>query len=338
MLLTSLLGWTLAFFLGISGIRQLKPLGIKLKNHFLQTKEVESLRRSVRHLKLLSEMLESGVVPLQEDWQELRSFSEPWGSLFSESLQELRSQGAPVLPTLARMQRTLEEQAELISEGKVKSAQSFGQAFLGLILVPVFSAVLYFMMPGMQASEREFFALAAFSMFLASLSFVWMVSLVDRARFGDLRDERRPWIANVNVSMERLMALISTGLPADLAYQKTIEEMATLAPTLAREWKPQVWDSAFTSETRPENETERLILGLGTEVRRAIQTSLMEGRGCLDRLESIHRTFLLDLRMRIGRELGLLPNRCLKPLFVLVFPSVMLLLMGSMALCFQGFL
>jgi hypothetical protein len=196
---------------------------------------------------------------------------------------------------------------------------------------------LYFMLPGMEKFTREFSLMVMLSLFLGAISFIWMVSMVEQARFGNIGSENRKWIVSVNVALERLMALISTGLPADLAYQKTIEELAVQDPTLAREWKPQIWDTNFSVSNPTTNETERLILGLGTEVRRAIQTSLLEGRGSLDRIESIHRTFLIDLRMRIGRELGLLPNRCLKPLFILVFPSIMLLLMGAMALCFKGY-
>jgi hypothetical protein len=52
----------------------------------------------------------------------------------------------------------------------------------------------------------------------------------------------------------------------------------------------------------------------------------------MDRLDSSFRNFLLDSRMRISRELQVLPNQCLKPLFILVLPAVMLLLFGTMAI------
>jgi hypothetical protein len=340
MMLTPFLFWVVTYLSFFYGVVELKPLGLKLKDHFLQNRAIEALRRAVQHLKLLSEMLESGVVPEAPDWLKIRSFPEPWGKILFESVTELRSQGAPILPTLARMQKTLDEQAELILEGKVKSSQAFGQAILGIVLIPVFAGVLYFMLPGIEQQAQSFFVMVLFSLFLGALSFIWMVSMVDQARFGNIRFENRQWIVSVNVALERLMALIATGLPADLAYRKTIEELAKLDVTLAREWKPQVWDSEIQASTGTvtANESERLILNLGNEIRRTIQTSLLEGRGSMDRLESIHRTFLLDLKMRIGRELSLLPNRCLKPLFMLVFPAVMILLMGSMGLCFQGFL
>jgi hypothetical protein len=334
--LTPFLFWFLTFLSLIAGLIQLKPLGFRLKDYFLQGRQVEALRRAVQCLRQLSEMLESGIVPEAKDWQTVRSFPEPWGRIVFDSIHELRAQGAPILPTLARMQLTLDEQAELILEGKVKSAQAFGQAFLGIVLVPVFAGVLYFMLPGLTDVTQEFAWLAIFCFFLTVISFVWMISIVDQARFGNIRSENRRWIVSVNVALERMMALVSTGLPADLAYQKTIEEMADDDPALVKEWKLQVWDAGFALDPQVINPSERLILGLGHEIRRTIQTSLIEGRGCMDRLEAIHRNFLVDLKMRIGRELGVLPNRCLKPLFILVFPAVMLLLFGSMAFCFSG--
>jgi hypothetical protein len=337
MILTPFLLWFATFLLFAWGVHELRPMALGLRNYFLQAKEVEALRRAVNHLKLLSEMLESGIVPEAHDWRHISSFPTPWNQLVLKSVTELRAQGAPVLPTLSRMQKTLEEQAELILEGKVKSSQAFGQGFLGMILVPAFAVVLYVLMPGLQNATSEFLMIVIFSFFLSTVSLIWMTSLVDQARFGNMKSENRRWIVSVNVALERMMALVSTGLPADLAYKKTIEELATQDATLAREWKPQIWDSGHVeSSLRNSSEAERLILGLGHEVRKTIQTSLLEGRGCLDRLESIHRTFLLDLRMRIGRELSLLPNRCLKPLFICVFPAVMILLFGSMGLCFQS--
>ena len=116
-----------------------------------------------------------------------------------------------------------------------------------------------------------------------------------------------------------------------------MEELSIHDPVLVREWKVQVWDPDFRLATQTTNECERLILQLGIEVRRSIQTSLIEGRACLDRIESVHRSFLLDLKARISKELNLLPNRCLKPLFIFVLPSVMILMVGSFALCFSEY-
>ena len=330
--------WFFSCFACLYGFYELQPLQEKLLLHFRQSKAIDALRRSIHHLKLIQEMLESGMVPDRKDWEQIRAFPEPWGQILFESIAELRSQGAAILPTLRRMQHTLEEQTELILEGKVKSAQSMGQAVLGIGLVPIFGGILYAMIPEVQENTQDFILLLLFAGFFSSISFIWIVSMVDQARFGNLRTENRRWLVSVNVSFERLLALISTGLPPDLAWKKTIEELAIHDSTLARDWKALVWDPDFSIQSSAASEVERLILNLGVEVRRSIQTSLLEGRPCLDRIESIHRTFLLDLRMKISRELSLLPNRCLKPLFILVLPSVMLVLFGSLYFTVKGFL
>ena len=319
------------------GLVELKPLKVRLQLFFGQNRAVLELRRAIYELKLLQEMLESGMVPEAKQWEKIKSFPQPWGESLFASLMELRNQGAPVLPSLFRMQRTLEEQTELIQEAKVKSSQAFGQAILGMALVPIFSFVLYELLPGMEEAGKEFFLLSLFSLLLSSVAFIWMMSMADQARFGNIRSENRKWLVTVNSTLERVLALISTGLPADLAWRKSIEELAIFDKKLAQAWKSQVWDSDFSIKTT-DNECEQLILGLGVEVRKSIQTSLIEGHGCLDRIESIHRAFLLDLKMRIGRELNLLPNRCLKPLFIFVLPAVMTLMIGSFAISLQGFL
>jgi hypothetical protein len=197
--------------------------------------------------------------------------------------------------------------------------------------------VLYALLPGIEENTEAFFLLCLFCLFLSSISTIWMISMVTEARFGGLPSEKRKWLVTVNSTLERILALISTGMPPDLAWRKSIEELALTDRTLAQAWKAQVWDPDFSISSTIHNESERLMIGMGIEVRKTIQTSLIEGRACLDRLDSIHRAFLTDLKMKIGKELALLPNRCLKPLFIFVLPSVMILMIGSFAISFQGF-
>jgi hypothetical protein len=328
--------WILTYFCLFLGLRELKGFWIKFSVYLSQNQTLIELRRSIQHLKLLQEMLESGVVPAADQWDHILKFPEPWGIVIFESFRELRNQGAPILPSLNRIQKTLEEQTEIIQEAKVKSSQSFGQAWMGLILIPIFALTLYCLMPGVRESGVQFILLSLLSLFLASIAFIWMISMVDRARFGGLSSTKRAWLLTVNSTLERILALISTGLPPDLAWRNAMEELSLRDPALVQAWKAKVWDSDFSINPETMNECERLILSVGVEVRRSIQTSLIEGRSCMDRIESIHRAFLVDLKMNISRELNLLPNRCLKPLFVFVLPSVLLLMFGTFALCFQG--
>lgn len=281
------------------------------------------------HLKLIQEMLESGLVPGPEVWDRIRNFPKPWGEILFSSLAELRNQGAPVLPSLVRMQKTLDEQVEFIQEAKVKSSQAFGQAILGLVLVPLFSGTLYLLLPGVREEASTFLMLSLIAFLWSSIAFVWMMSMSDRARFGNMRAEGRKWWVSVNSTLERILALISTGLPADLAWRQAMEELSLVDYALVKEWKLQVWDPDFSLSSLRENECERLILNVGIEVRRSIQSSLIEGRPCMDRIESIQKSFLLDLRSKVSKELNLLPQRCMKPLFLCVLPSVFLLLFGT---------
>lgn len=330
--------WSVTYCCLGLGLIELRPVWYKLKLFFIENRAVMALRESVYHLKLLEELLETGTVPEAKLWEKIESFPKPWGQVLSRSLAELREQGAPVLPTISRMQKTLEEQVQFILDAKTKSSQAFGQAFLGLIMVPVFGLALYALLPGIENSLRSFLLLMFFSLLLSFAAFVWMLSIVENARFGNLKSENRPWLVTVHATLERLLALISTGHPPDLAWKTAMSELEKNDQTLVHAWKSQIWDPDFRVSPLIENESERLILCLGQEVRKSIQTSLLEGRPCMDRIESIHRAFQVDLTAIVSRELNLLPNRCLKPLFIFVMPSLMILMMGSFALSFAEFL
>ena len=329
--------WLCTYLCLFFGFSELRPLWRKVKVFLNQSRAIVVLRESVDQLKLIQEMLESGLVPGPGEWEKIRSFPKPWGEILFASLAELRAQGAPILPSLLRMQKTLEEQVEFIQDAKVKSSQAFGQAVLGLVIVPVFSLVLFLLMPGLQESAKAFLLLSLLSFLWSSVAFIWMMSLSDNARFGNMRSANRKWLVTVHATLERILALISTGLPPDLSWRKAMEELALYDSALVQEWKIQVWDPDFRVGIKVENECERLVIGVGIEVRRSIQTSLIEGRPCMDRIESIQKAFLLDLRSRVSTELNLLPQRCLKPLFLCVLPSVFLLMMGSFALTLQDF-
>jgi hypothetical protein len=315
--------------------RRFHPLLKPLFEHLSTSRVIDELRLAAARLKRIQELLESGLVPDSMEWDQIKDFPEPWNRIVSDSLLELRNQGAPVLPTLTRVQRTLTEQVDFVLEAKTKSAQALSQALLSLLLVPGFGAFLFLMLPGLKQARTEFFVLLFFSTLISSGAFLWILALSDRARFGNVRSENRRWWVSVHAAIEKIFALISAGHPPDQAWRVTILELASSDPSLARAWGSQVWDRFEQSADSAEGECERLMVSLGVEVRRSIQTSLIEGRGCLDRMESIHRSFLSEVKLKVQHELNLLPNRCLMPLFVCVFPSVVLLLGGSLWLFFQ---
>ena len=328
--------WILSYFSLFLGLLEVRPLWVRFHVFLEQNQAVLALRAAAAHLRFLQEMLETGLVPDSKEWDAILKFPSPWGRVLHQSLRELRNQGAPVLPSLQRMQGSLQDQAELILEAKTKTAQSFGQALTGLVLVPVFSFILYEVMPGVKESGKCFILIVLFCTLLSSLSFIWMIAMAENARYGNLPSEKRHWFISVNATLERVFALISSGSPADLAWRRAIEELSLQDRSLAEQWRGQVWDLEVTESLPVLNECERLMVGVGKEVRKSIQTSLIEGRPCLNRLESIHRSFRIDLRNKINRELSLLPNRSLKPLFVFVLPSILILMASALWFAFEG--
>lgn len=302
----------------------------KILSAFSERGKIDALRTAAARVRLLQEILESGMTPEEEEWRELDRFPAPWNRILGSSIRELRSRGSPLLPTLRRFRAALLEQVEWILEAGVKSAQALSQAVLSVGLIPAFSLVLFSLLPGLKEAGREFFVLVFFSMMLSSLAYLWILNLADRARFGGLPRERRQWWISIHAVLERIFALIAAGEPPDQAWRIALEELFIADPELARVWGAQIWDPFDGAPGETASDCERLISGLGRDLRRAIQVSLLEGRGCADRLESIRSAAFLELRSRVQRELSLLPNACLKPLFLFVFPGVMFLLAGSL--------
>jgi hypothetical protein len=327
--------WFCAYFFAGIGLLKLIPSVGAASLIFDENREIDRLRGAAILVKHLEDMLGSGVVPSESDWRKIDSFPSPWGQVLNSSLKDLRDQGAPVIPTLSRMRKTLQDEVEALLESRMKSAQARAQAWLSLALIPLFAVALYLTLPGVRESGVPFLFVVMISFLLSSFSFLWILSLSDQARFGNVRRAHRSWFVMIQASMERILALISSGRPPDLAWRMALSELYQSDPSLAKLWGAQIWDPIEDMEFKSVSECERLMVGLGVELRRSIQTSLIDGRGCLDRLESIHRACSLELRSKVQHELSLLPNRCLAPLFIFAFPSVILLLTGSLWFSFQ---
>ena len=324
--------WIATYLTIFLALPNFSPIYLKLKSHFFQNKTLTALKLSLAHLRLIKESLESGLVPEREDWNRVKTLPDPWGELFFSSLSELRNQGAPILPSLERMILSLEEERELTLEAKTKSSQAFGQVLISVLLVPFFGAVLYALLPGLEHFRGLFLALICCCVLLGFLAFFWMLLMMESARFGQVSRDHRSWILSSKIFFERMIADISGGHPPDLAWSRSIEFLHQKEPKLLEQWGAQIWEKNSTKSVHLNNAVEESIVHFGIEIRRSIQQSLVEGRGCMDRLDSIYRNYLFDLKMKIGRELQVLPNHCLKPLFILVLPAVMLLLFGSLAL------
>jgi hypothetical protein len=105
---------------------------------------------------------------------------------------------------------------------------------------------------------------------------------------------------------------------------------------LALHWGYSVFETPKKPRLSASSSAASAILEAGSSMRKAIQVSLMEGRPCTERVESILLAFRQELRALIDRELGLLATRALKPLFIFVAPAIFGLLGAGVWLMWQG--
>jgi hypothetical protein len=326
--------FTVIYLSLVSGLRDLTPIGSRIRTLFTRDREVDRLLQSVLILRSLQDRLESGIIPAAEEWDRAARIPPPWGPVFDRTLREARDRGAPIVPSLVRMQRLLEEQARWSTDAATKLAPAMGQAALSLLLVPLFALALWALLPGMNDHALAFGTAAAVSMLMGLGAFYWMTEMGEQARFGHLSASRRSWIASSVIALERLNALVMVGEPPDLAWNEVLAELHTREPELALAWGSLVWSDSETLSAQgvTGNPTESILVQLGREVRRLIQTSLIEGQAALERIESVQRSFLLDLRGRIDQDLARLGQRSLKPLFILVMPAIVFLMAAGMVL------
>lgn len=272
--------------------------------------------------------LESGLSIPKEDWSELLSVPQPWGKAFYSSILEARDSGAPLLPQLLRMQKLIEEQTEWMFQAQAKVAPAQGQAVLAVLLVPTFALSLWFLLPDLQAYPLEFGAVVWAAGLMGLGAFFWMLEMSETARFGGLSVRQRPWMVAGVLVLERIQALVRIGHPPDLAWSQSVEELRTSYPHLVSVWSGTLWNDFKLNEKLQSghSRSEALVLGLGSEIKRVVQTSLIEGHGAIDRLEALQRSWIADIRGEVEQQLAKLGNRSLQPLFMLVLPAVFLVM------------
>lgn len=283
-------------------------------------------------LQEIRETLEGGLVPARERWALLRELPAPWGRLASSSLEELRSSGASVLPTIARLIALCEAHQAALSDAKARSAQALAQAAAGAALVPLFGGVLHLLLPGVQEKPMTWWIACALAEFLALAGAAWMLAIAEDARWAGLASLRRPWVLGAQCAGERFLALIRSGQAADLAWARACELLAQDAPGLASAWGASLW--APGRAIKPASPALDALSALGDSMRKALHVSLMEGRPCSERIEAALRALHSDLKALVERELQLVPVRALKPLFLCVAPALLGLLALGLYLSF----
>jgi hypothetical protein len=287
---------------------------------------VASERRKLKKVNLslreIEESLAAGLIPAQEKWLALAALPEPWGALSYNSLTELRTSGAALLPTLRRLRALAQEHEAALMDAKARSAQALSQAVLCAALVPGFGAILYVLLPGVDEHPYQWAMSCALAIAMASLGSALMLKLSTSARWAGLSEEHRPWILAAQCAGERFLALVRAGTPADLSWTKSAELLQQQAPALAVRWGFSVWtDPPFSP--LPKSTAAQALIEFGTALKRSVQVSVMEGRPCGDRVETSLQALRQELRSQIDRELNVLPTRALRPLFLFVAPSIL---------------
>jgi len=289
-------------------------------------RELRGLRQVEVLLLELEETLEAGIVPEPDRWERLRSLPAPWGRLTGASLEELRRQGAAVLPTLRRLRELARDQIRSSQDARARSAQALAQAAVCTLLVPLFGASLHLLLPGVSEQSIPWLIGCGLALLVSGSGAIWMLSIAERARWGGLEPELRPWMLGALCAGERFLALVRSGQPADLAWVCSCEFLSQEVEGLASRWGHSVWEESPGARSLAPESTARLLVEAGTSIRRAVQLSLMEGKPCGERVETALRALREDVRARVALEVEKVATRALKPLFVCVAPSLLGLL------------
>src|SRR6185312_11640334 len=165
----------------------------------------------------------------------------PWGALTYQSLTELRSSGAALLPTLRRLRDLAQEHEAALLDAKARSAQALSQAVLCGCLVPGFGAVLYVLLPGVGEHPYQWAIACGVAMGASMVGTALLLKFASAARWAGLNEECRSWVLSAQCSGERFLALVRSGTPADLSWTKAMELLQSRAPALALRWGASIW-------------------------------------------------------------------------------------------------
>jgi hypothetical protein len=317
-------------------VREVFPYALKLREVFSQN-EARSLLQVEKTLLDFREKIETGLVPSERDWERLKGLPHPWSNLSFEMVHELRSAGSPILPVLSRIQVLASTHREGLLEGKARASQAVAQVWICSLLVPAFGAALYSLLPELQEQTLLWVGVSLSCLLFTAFGAYWVLRLSEAARWGGLRGSHRGWLLFSQVTIEKFLALLISGAPADLAWVRAIEFLSKEEPELAQAWQANLWQSSPLG-SRKRADAEMMFLTWGDSLKQSIQAAVMEGRGCRERVETLLIGFQQDFRARVQRELTLLGTKVLKPLFICVAPALLgqlaaaLVLMGLFAL------
>lgn len=276
-------------------------------------------------LREIEDTLAAGMIPAPERWILIQNLPLPWGRLASDSLNELRASGGSLIPTLRRLRDLAEAQIVALSDARARSSQASGQALACSMLVPALGFSLYFLLPTVRENGRSWVVACGLAIMLTGIGSLWLIHMSEVARWGGLLVKNRSWVLSSQCAGERFLALLRTGTPPDLAWAGALELLTKDSQELALAWGYSIWDTGNSSSSKflqVHGPAEMAILAAGNAIKRSIQVGIMEGRPCVERVETVLKSLRQEMKALVERELGLLATRALKPLFICVAPSL----------------
>jgi hypothetical protein len=324
-----MLVWSLSFFVFMLGLKVIGPEVLVIRSLWGISHQRRTLQQVSSIFREIEETLMAGLVPDSQRWVLLQELPSPWGVLSWESLRELRACGGSLLPTLKRLRGLSESEDLALADAQARSSQAYAQVLACSVLVPVLGFALYLLLPSIERNLKLWMTACLTAMVLNGMGCIWLFHLAASARWGGLQAPHRSWILISQCAGERFLALVRSGSPPDLAWTKTCEWVSPTSKELILAWGFSLWQSP------PENfwgRPEQVIVKLGSAIRKAVQVSLMEGRPCTERVETLLYGFQQEMKALIEKELTLLGTRALKPLFVCIAPALLGLLFFGIAL------
>ena len=326
--------WTLAFFTLFLSLSFLKSDLLVFMEAIARKHQIQALVKVESAFSDMENSLQTGLTPTQKIWENLQSLPEPWSKLSVTSLMELRACGGALLPTLKRLKSLVQEQRAALLHSYSQSSQALAQATVCISMVPLLGFDLYSLIPNLEQHPLQWSFACAIAFILSGLGALYLLNMAHIARWGGLPPKHRSWILGSQCAGERFLALVRAGTPPDVAWLKSCQFLSTEAPELASAWGHTLWDSP--QPIRSPSRAEQSMMSAGSSIRTAVQIGLMEGRPCIDRVETALEALRLDMKTHIERELNLLPTRALKPLFIFIAPALLGLLAFGILLASLG--
>jgi hypothetical protein len=331
--------WMVSFYCSFLSIYQLimeknllKELILRAMGLFSYKVAFADLQKIQAHLLALKDQLQSGFVLTEVHWRKTRSLAAPWGSILSQVLTLLVSQGMSLTPTLVRFESLCLAHVELLGLSRSAASQALLQAIICGCLPGVLGLSLLWVLPELASQWQQWLLACLLATCLCLGAGLWIIRVARNARWLGLRHAQQSWLILIFCALEFLVALLRAGLPVDVAWKRVFQLLETADVKFAH-----FWGENLVSQTQAYTLKKEGVLQLMFEQLMRLKTSLthalQEGQGAAPRIEyAIYfLRSLLDQRMR--QSCQSVATRALAPLFLLVAPGILGLLGLALLFC-----